>query len=879
MKVIRSLRKIRKISNLDIEDKIHNSFELKKIRLDNVSKNLTRATKKTPLSRIIKLYNQGHNDIANRIAMENIKYDISDIETMEFIIKKFDYKFKNSRDYCTEMILQIDPENIVVLEYKLEIALKNKVKLELSDVIKRIISINPNNQKVLEIEIIEKYKERNWGKVVESCKKVFKNNPLNRLALKKYSEAKYSLREYDESSRMFQKMMENYDLDDDEKYLVARTFYNSKKFQKSASLLEDINNEYFKTEWRELYVRSLYSNNDWLACNIECVKFLNNYPENKIALRYSGQSLINLGNLDEAKLYFDKICESDPYSVESWISIIECNMKIGSETENKIIWEKISNYIYSEYNFLSLGVEICSKFKWENRLSDILKYYSGYISINKENINFKLGTIFLKNGDLTLAWKFMRNSDMSNESLNLSKEIERVCKIVDIRVKEIEEALSKNQTIWIQEQVTRNLLSMYENRIRVKRKKPIILLISSSLNRGGAEKQVMLSMTKLNEGAKFESYLIVDKLDNKNNGKTYIDDLGKLINKTSEFGALEERKEEFERTISKEKGDMLNLLPKITKRRVLYIIAAIEKYNPDIIHAWQDEIIFSSSLATAIANGGPVLGSARSLSPEEKTNLHYMKRPYLKNCFKNIFKENNFHLSTNSIAGKKSYAKWLNMDPREIKVIYNGIDFKKMKKRMRVEIVNKKKNELGIRKNNKIIGGIFRLEQVKRPILWIECMEKCIEKDDNIRGLIVGDGKMMREVKKVILKKKLSDKIFTIGAVEDVAAWLKNIDIFLFTSSSEGLPNSIIEAQAFGVPVVSSNVGGVSEIIINGKTGWLIDSEKPLAYVSKIMQTIKNSENIFFKENAIKYSHRKFSSKQMKKDTERIYDEILKLDS
>ena len=59
-----------------------------------------------------------------------------------------------------------------------------------------------------------------------------------------------------------------------------------------------------------------------------------------------------------------------------------------------------------------------------------------------------------------------------------------------------------------------------------------------------------------------------------------------------------------------------------------------------------------------------------------------------------------------------------------------------------------------------------------------------------------------------INEKGLDDEVKLVGEVNDVASWLEMMDVFLFTSLSEGLPNVLIEAQAFGLPVVSTRVGG-----------------------------------------------------------------------
>ena len=68
-----------------------------------------------------------------------------------------------------------------------------------------------------------------------------------------------------------------------------------------------------------------------------------------------------------------------------------------------------------------------------------------------------------------------------------------------------------------------------------------------------------------------------------------------------------------------------------------------------------------------------------------------------------------------------------------------------------------------------------------------------------------------------------------------VKSWLDKFDLFFLCSRVEGLPNVIIEAQGFGVPVISTNAGGANETIIDGETGYIVESHDPNDLSSKII--------------------------------------------
>ena len=80
---------------------------------------------------------------------------------------------------------------------------------------------------------------------------------------------------------------------------------------------------------------------------------------------------------------------------------------------------------------------------------------------------------------------------------------------------------------------------------------------------------------------------------------------------------------------------------------------------------------------------------------------------------------------------------------------------------------------------------------------------------------------------------------------------MQEFDALLLTSEFEGLPNVLIEAQGFGVPVLATNAGGASETFIEGETGFLADSDEPSSLAAKLLMMLKDDA---WRENASKQS-------------------------
>ena len=86
----------------------------------------------------------------------------------------------------------------------------------------------------------------------------------------------------------------------------------------------------------------------------------------------------------------------------------------------------------------------------------------------------------------------------------------------------------------------------------------------------------------------------------------------------------------------------------------------------------------------------------------------------------------------------------------------------------------------------------------------------------------------------------LKDDVEFMGYRDDVNNQLKQLDIFLLTSSIEGLPNVLIEAQAMGIPVVSTNVGGARETFIDMTSGKLVHSSDPVNLANAVIEVLES---------------------------------------
>jgi len=195
---------------------------------------------------------------------------------------------------------------------------------------------------------------------------------------------------------------------------------------------------------------------------------------------------------------------------------------------------------------------------------------------------------------------------------------------------------------------------------------------------------------------------------------------------------------------------------------------------------------------------------------------------------------------TQWIPVSKELADWLVRDVKlpklKVNLIYNGID---------LELYTPKPYQ-----NNKqfVVGTVGRMAAVKDQLTLIKAIEFLITEYPELKNIIrlevVGDGELYSTIQSYIKEHSLTENIKLLGARNDVANILQNFDVFVLPSLAEGIPLTILEAMATSLPVISTKVGGVPELIENDINGYLISPQDVKTLATKIKQYIDKPELI-----------------------------------
>ncbi|MDD5449049.1 MAG: glycosyltransferase family 4 protein [Candidatus Omnitrophica bacterium] len=192
------------------------------------------------------------------------------------------------------------------------------------------------------------------------------------------------------------------------------------------------------------------------------------------------------------------------------------------------------------------------------------------------------------------------------------------------------------------------------------------------------------------------------------------------------------------------------------------------------------------------------------------------------------------------------------------------------------------RKELGLGDDCLLIGIVGRLTAVKNHLLFLDAVsllarDKAFMKY-GARFPVIGDGELRKTLENRARELGIEDKVFFLGWRRDAANFYGDLDIVVLTSLNEGTPLSIIEAMAAKKPVVATAVGGVPDLIEDGKTGILVPPNDPERLKAAIISLCSDEAlRRRLGENASEYVLAKYSKQRLMKDMENLYSELIRI--
>jgi len=212
------------------------------------------------------------------------------------------------------------------------------------------------------------------------------------------------------------------------------------------------------------------------------------------------------------------------------------------------------------------------------------------------------------------------------------------------------------------------------------------------------------------------------------------------------------------------------------------------------------------------------------------------------------------------------------INPSKITTIHNGINYNQYQIKPKYKL----KKCLGIKLNSPVVGIVGALTEVKNHALFIKSARQILNQYKNVYFLIAGKGPERNYLQRLAVELGINDKCIFTGFRQDIPDILSIIDIGVLTSHSEGLPLALLEYMASSKPVVTTDVGGVSELVEDKINGFLVPPGDYETLAQKIGLLIENTELAHeMGLNGFNRIKENFSEEIMMQKIQHIYKKVL----
>ena len=216
--------------------------------------------------------------------------------------------------------------------------------------------------------------------------------------------------------------------------------------------------------------------------------------------------------------------------------------------------------------------------------------------------------------------------------------------------------------------------------------------------------------------------------------------------------------------------------------------------------------------------------------------------------------------------------------PSKIKIIPLGFDLSPFNENLK-EKREHTRNSYELEGSDIAVAIIGRLVAIKNHQMFLDIIDKVNQKTSKkVVYFIVGDGEESLTIQESIkpLKEKGMDIRMT-SWIKDIATFNAGMDIICLTSKNEGTPVSLIEAQAAGIPIIATNVGGIKDIILEDKTGYIVDKDDIDGFAQKLWELIENeNKRQLMSQNGWSFVEEKFQYPNLIKNMDEYYKSLLK---
>lgn len=251
------------------------------------------------------------------------------------------------------------------------------------------------------------------------------------------------------------------------------------------------------------------------------------------------------------------------------------------------------------------------------------------------------------------------------------------------------------------------------------------------------------------------------------------------------------------------------------------IARAVRSHNVDIIHAHTSHAHTIACIARAIARRGKVVVSRRVDFPPRNT-------PF--NRFKYSLPDSFVAVSTCIARVMREFG----IQEARLDVVHSGTDAS----RFNVDPIPRA--QLGVPDGVPLLGCVAALVGHKDHATLLDAMPLILRRIPELRLILIGEGPLRTRIEAQINTLSIGHAVSLLGHRSDVPRILKALDAFVLSSKEEGFGGAALEAMACGLPVVSTDAGGMSDTVVHEKTGLLVPIRDPQALAQASSASLPN---------------------------------------
>lgn len=289
--------------------------------------------------------------------------------------------------------------------------------------------------------------------------------------------------------------------------------------------------------------------------------------------------------------------------------------------------------------------------------------------------------------------------------------------------------------------------------------------------------------------------------------------------------------------------------------------------KPDILHC---HLIPSNIIAKPL---GALLGVPVIINHDHTNDPHRIDNKILLALDKST---NRFahHIIAVAAACRDFLTTHESIPPEKISLVPNAIDLRRFSPGE--ASWDEARAQLGLPAASRIVAGVGRLNPQKNFALFLDIAAQLAPRFPDLHFLLAGDGpeeQMLREKASAL---GIANRVTFSGYVADTRLVYLAADVLLMPSRYEGLPMTLLEAMAMGLPVVASKLDGIAEVIGDGGEGFLVPSDDAALFVERTAALLADAElSSRISKNARAKIEASFSVERMTSSVEDIYDRFL----